>query len=400
MTSTMPKWEISEAEEGTGFAKANTEEIMEAQKLESVEILAARIAHDFNNSLAAILGNISLARMYGDPSDKSFERLAAAEREIMHAKELTQQLLKLSTDGTPIKETASIVGLLKDSTSLATRGTKTRCELSIPDDLWSVKINEGQINQGIYNIIINADQAMPRGGVVKMRSRNMVIGKENKLPLRNGRYVRLSIADQGIGIPADKLHNIFRPYFTTKQNGTGLGLATADIIVREHRGLICVESQVGVGTTFHIYLPASPEKAPIQKLRVERRPIAGTGRILVMDDEKYIRDIVGEILNEIGYEITTTIDGAEAVELYKEARDSGRPYDVVIVDLTVPGGMGGKETIQELRKIDPEVKAIICSGYTNDPMMVDFRKYGFKSAIAKPYKTIDLSVVLHEVLTK
>ena len=398
MTSAISKWEISKTGEGIGLAKTDMEEIMKAQKLESVEILAARIAHDFNNSLTAILANVSLARMYGDPSDKSLEKLVAAEREIMHAKRLTQQLLRLSTGGTPVDETASIMELLKDCASLATRGSKVKCELSIADDLWSVKISEDRVNQVLCNIIINADQAMPNGGVINIRAENMVIGKADRLSLKAGRYVRLSIEDQGIGIPADELHNIFRLYFTTKPKGTGLGLATSNIIVREHGGLICVESQVDIGTIFHIYLPASSAKAPAQKLRMGHKPIMGAGRILVMDDEKYIRDLASEILDQIGYEITTAVNGVEAVKLYQEARDSGQPYDVVIVDLTVPGGMGGKETIQELRRIDPEVKAIICSGYADDPIMTGFREYGFKSAIDKPYETIDLSVILHEIL--
>lgn len=371
------------------------EELIEAQRFESLDILAARVAHDFNNNLTAILGNVSLARMYNDP-DKSFEKLMAAEREIMHAKELAQQLLTFSRDGGPIKKTVYVRELLRDSATFASRGSNARCEFSIPYGLWPVEIDEGQIRQVIGNMIINADQAMPKGGIIRLRAENAVI--ENAPPLKDGKHIRISIEDQGIGVHEENLQNIFKLHFTTKQKGSGLGLATSKIIIEKHGGHIRVESRIGVGTIFHIYIPACPGRAVAKKPGTIKRLITGVGRILIMDDEKYIRDLASETLNRIGYEVTTAIDGAEAIELYQEARDSGQPYDVVVIDLTIPGGMGGRETIQKLRFIDPRAKAIVSSGYSSDPIMTNFGKYGFNGAIAKPYGATELSIVLHKVI--
>jgi PAS domain S-box-containing protein len=377
--------------------KRMEEELVKAQKLESVSILAGGIAHDFNNILTAILGNISLGKMYDDLEKKN-SRLADAERACMQAKNLTQQLLTFSRGGAPIKKVSSMVELLKASATLALRGSNVRCEFSVPNDLWPAEVDQGQMNQVMSNIIINADQAMPDGGMITMQGENSIIEAEHGLPLQPGSYVEISIADQGIGIPEDGLPRIFDPYFTTKQTGSGLGLAVAYSIIRKHNGHISVESQTGVGTTFHIYLPASPEAVLAVAEKEEEKPITGAGRILVMDDEKYVRDLAAEMLSSIGYKVTTAIDGSEAIEMYREARDSGRPYDAVIMDLTVPGGMGGKEAIQRLVEIDPEVKAIVSSGYSNDPIMAAFREYGFRGVIAKPYKTRELSQVMREVM--
>jgi len=371
------------------------DELMKAQRLESVDTIAARIAHDFNNNLTAILGNVSLARMYNDPV-KSSEKLMAAERKIMQTKELTRQLLTFSKESEFIKQIVHIGEMLEDSANFASRGSNVKCEFSIPDDLWSVEINEGQIRQVISNMIINADQAMPEGGVIKLRVENLTL--EGVLSLSDGEYIKISIEDQGIGISKENLHNIFRLYFTTKQEGSGLGLTTSYIIIQKHGGLIRAESQVGAGATFHIYLPAYSGEASAKKPGTEKSLVTGTGRILVMDDEKYIRDLASEMLNTIGYKVTTAIDGAEAIGMYQEARHSGLSYDAVVIDLTVPGGMGGKETIQKLKAMDPEAKAIISSGYSSVPIMTDFEKYGFKGAIAKPYEVTELSIVLHEVI--
>jgi PAS domain S-box-containing protein len=373
------------------------EELQKMERLESIGVLAGGIAHDFNNILTAILGNISLARMYTD-LDRIFERLAEAERASMQAQSLTQQLLTFSRGGAPIKKTVSIAELLRDSVSFALRGSNARCELSIPDDLWSVEVDEGQISQVISNIVINADHAMPRGGIIKVRAENVTIGAEDAIPLEDGEYVKIYIEDRGIGIPKENLDSIFDPYFTTKQKGSGLGLATSYSIIKNHEGHITVESELGAGTTFHIYLPASPEAVPTEKKEAEEKPIMGEGRILVMDDEKHVRDTVAAMLNSLGYKVTTSVDGAEAIELYKDAKESGQPYDAVIVDIVIPGGMGGRETIQRLMEIDPEVRVIVSSGYSDDPIMADFSRYGFKGAIAKPYKTKELSEVLHRVI--
>ena len=377
------------------------QELSRIEKLESIGTLAGGIAHDFNNVLTVILGNISLAMMYletGRAADKIIERLTEAERASMLAKDLTQQLLTFSRGGAPIKKIAFIAELLKDSVIFALRGSNVRCEFSMPDDLWPAEIDEGQINQVINNLIINADQAMASGGIVKVRAENMTVKAEHGLPVKDGEYVKISIEDRGIGIPEDDLPKIFDPYFTTKQKGSGLGLSTSYSIIKNHDGHITAESQVGVGTTFHIYLPASPEEILVVEKKVEGKPIMGEGRILVMDDEKHVRDLAAEMLSSIGYKVTTAIDGTEAIEMYKEAMESGNPFDAVIIDLTIPGGMGGKETIQKLIEVDPQVKAIVSSGYSNDPILANFGEYGFKGVVAKPYKTSELSAVLHRVI--
>jgi len=372
------------------------DELVRVQSLDAIGVLAGGIAHDFNNILTGILGNISLAKIYTEP-DRISERLTEADRACVKARELVQHLLTFSKGGAPIKKVASVARLLRGSVAFALSGSNVKCEFSISDDLWPAEIDEAQINQVMNNVIINADQAMPDGGKIEVSASNLNI-EENAPGLQPGPYIKLSIADQGIGISEEHMQKIFDLFFTTKKRGRGLGLATTYSIVKKHNGHIAVESRIGMGTTFHIYLPASPEESPVQKEEAEGRPIKGEGRILVMDDEKHIRDLAAEMLYSIGYRVTTTIDGNEALDLYKEAMDSGQSYDAVIIDLTIPGGMGGKETIRNLLKIDPEAKAIVSSGYSNDPIMADSREYGFKGVIAKPYKVKQLSKVLHEVI--
>ena len=240
---------------------------------------------------------------------------------------------------------------------------------------------------------------MPEGGIVKLYADNVIVRAEDSLPLEDGEYVRISIEDQGTGIPGNHLQRIFDPFFTTKQEGSGLGLATSYSVIKRHGGHIIVESQMGVGTTFQVYLPASPGAVLSEMMGDENEiPVTGSGKVLVMDDEKHVSDLAAEMLSSIGYKVTTTIEGAEAVEMYEQARDSGEPYDAVIIDLTVPGGMDGKETIEKLVNIDPEIKAAVSSGYSNDPIMADFRDYGFKGVIAKPYKVMELSAVLYGIM--
>jgi PAS domain S-box-containing protein len=373
------------------------EELLKAQKLESIGVLAGGIAHDFNNILTVILGNISLARMYTDPG-KISERLREAERASVQAKDLTQRLLTFSRGGAPIRKTASIAKLLKDSAGFALSGSNVRCEFSIPDDLWPVEVDEGQMRQVINNIVANAHQAMPDGGMVRVCAENVTVGAEDVLPLKDGQYVKISVEDQGVGIPEEHLQKIFDPFFTTKEKRSGLGLATSYSTIKDHDGHIAAESHVGIGTILYIYLPAYPERILVKEEKEEEELITGSGRILVMDDEAMIRETVSEMLDNIGYEVAAATDGAEAIDLYKEAKESGQPFEVVIVDLTVAGGMGGKEAVQKLMEIDPEVKAIVSSGYSDDAVMTDFRKYGFSGVIAKPYRIKELSEVLHRVM--
>ena len=377
--------------------KQMEEELLKIEKLESVGVLAGGIAHDLNNLLTGVVGNISLARMYEDLAEKD-GRLAEAEKASMRIKDLTQQLLTFSKGGAPILRTVTIGDLLSDSVTFALRGTNVRCEFFIPDDLWIVEIDEGQMNQVINNLAINAQQAMPEGGVVRISAGNIIIDATSSLSLAPGSYIKISIEDRGVGIPQEHLRRVFDPFFSTKQAGSGLGLATSFSIIQKHGGLITVESEVRVGTTFHIYLPTSSEKTPVVEEKDAGKPIIGEGNILVMDDEKHVRDTAGEMLSSLGYKATAAIDGAEALEIYKEAMESRNPFDAVIVDLTIPGGMGGSETIQRLLEIDPEVKAIVSSGYSNDPVLADFGEYGFKGVAAKPYKIRELSEILHKVI--
>ena len=380
--------------------KKMEEDILRAQKLESIGVLAGGIAHDFNNLLTAILGNVSLAKMLVSPKEeKVAQRLTAAENASLRARDLTQQLLTFSKGGAPVKKTISIGSLIRDSVSFALSGSNVICEFSIPDDLWAVDIDEGQISQVVHNLIINAEQAMPGGGTIQAHCRNTIVTGEDGLPLKNGNYVQISIKDQGEGISAKYLPNIFDPYFTTKEKGRGLGLAMVYSIVRNHGGHITVESQSGSGTTFTIYLPASSARIFLATPE-ERMLHAARGKILVMDDEDIIRESMREILSFAGYEVEFAKDGKEAIEAYVRSTEIGKPFDIVIMDLTIPGGMGGKEAIGRLKEISPEIKAIVSSGYSNDPVMANFKDYGFEAAVTKPYKVKDIVDTLYEVIKR
>jgi two-component system cell cycle sensor histidine kinase/response regulator CckA len=375
--------------------KRMEEELLRAQKLESVGMLAGGIAHDFNNILTAILGNVSMAKMQVRPEDDMFDLLTEAETASARAQTLTRQLLTFAKGGTPVRDTAPIKDILKEASSFVLRGSKSRCEFSIAEDLWPAEVDFGQISQVINNIVINADQAMPEGGIIQVAAENLIIDDGHGLPLKPGRYIRISIKDQGVGIAEKHLVKIFDPYFKTKHGGNGLGLTATYSIIKKHDGHITVESGLGVGTTFHIYLPASDKIVPEKE---EDRLITGHGRILVMDDEASLRKIVGRMLEKLGYESEFAKDGAEAIEMYKAAMEFGMPYDAVILDLTIPGGIGGKEAINKLLEIDPGIKAIVSSGYSDDPILANFQEYGFKGMMSKPFESLSLSKALHEVL--
>jgi two-component system cell cycle sensor histidine kinase/response regulator CckA len=377
--------------------KRAEEELLKIEKLESIGVLAGGIAHDFNNILTAFLGNIALAKMSAQPGDIISRRLEEAEKAVARAQHLTQQLLTFSRGGAPIKKTASVSELVIDSCEFAARGSNVRCEFSVPHDIYPVEVDEGQISQVIGNLVINAEHAMPRGGVIHVRVENLLVTEDDEIPLADGKYVRISVKDHGAGIPAKTLPKIFDPYFTTKLKGTGLGLATAYSIVKGHEGLIMVESEMKVGTTFHIYLPAS-QKPMTEEKDSDQKVVTGAGRILVMDDEEPIRDMAMAILSMLGYEVDAAKDGDEAFDLYRSAKDSGSPYTAVILDLTVPGAMGGRETLPRLIEIDPEVRAIVSSGYSNDPVMSNYKSYGFSGVVAKPYTPEELSQTLDRVI--
>lgn len=377
------------------------EELLKAQKLESIGILAGGIAHDFNNLLVGILGNISLAKLLQKLEPKVHQRLNEAEEAALQAKELTNQLLTFARGGAPIKKSISISKFLRDRACFAVRGSNVKCEFILPEGLWPVEVDEGQLTQVVNNLTINSKQAMPEGGTIKVYAQNIELNGEGHIPLRKGRYVKISFEDCGTGIPEENLQKIFDPYFTTKEKGRGLGLAVTRSIINRHGGHIDVESKIGAGTTFRIFLPASEHQVcdvSIDGGRPDRADIEG--RILIMDDEQLVRDVACEILQFLGYKVTLAKDGADAVELYRKAKESGRPFDAVILDLTVPGAMGGKEAIVRLKQLDPEVKGIVSSGYSDDPIMTDFRAYGFVGVIAKPYQMAELGEVLQKVVQK
>ena len=380
--------------------RALEEEFLRAQKLESVGLLAGGIAHDFNNILMAILGNLQLARQLGGASREEADvLLQEAENATLRAQHLTQQLLTFAKGGAPVKQAASLRDIVKETAAFALHGSAARCVYELPADLWPVEVDPGQISQVIQNIVINADQAMPGGGTITIRAENVEYTGVPALPLEPGAYVVLAITDTGAGIPEKHLDKIFDPYFTTKEKGRGLGLTSTFSIVRKHGGHIVAESALGHGTTFRVYLPAARERAAATP-QPPPRALAGTGRVLAMDDDVAICRVVTRVLESGGYSVQAAYDGAEAVALYAAALRDGRRFDAVLLDLTVPGGMGGKEAFEQLRALDPAVVAIVTSGYSNDPVMAEHARYGFAGVVAKPYRNEELLGVLHTALDK
>ncbi len=375
------------------------DQFLQAQKMEAVGTLAGGIAHDFNNILTAILGKIGLTVLNDrmDPRDKA--RLAQAEVACLRAQALSQQLLTFAKGGAPVKKLFSVPKLLTESIAFISVGSSVKSETTFPENLCPIEADPGQIGQVFQNLTINAIQAMPAGGKIKVRAENLTLGAESEFPLSAGRYIKISVQDQGMGIPAEYLPRIFDPYFTTKHKGSGLGLASVFAIINNHHGHIAVESKPGVGTTFTIYLPAV-ERQMTTPPEIDSELLVGKGKILVMDDEEMVRDLLEEMLDVLGYEAEFAIDGGEAVEMFVQAQASGQAFAAVILDLTVPGGMGGKETMARLREIDPRVKALVSSGYSNDTIMAEFQKYGFSGVIAKPYQVSELSKTLHDVIMK
>lgn len=375
-------------------------ELLKAAKLHSLGLLAGGIAHDFNNILTAILGNLSLGLLQveeGQVDGNLPARLRDAEKATLRARDLVQRLLTFAKGGAPVKRLASLQDIVEESAAFASSGSPSRCQFHLPPDLWHLEVDEGQISQVIQNLVINAVQAMPQGGNINLAAANVELPANSGLPLPPGRYVRLTVTDEGIGIPPDHLPHIFDPYFSTKQQGSGLGLSTVYAIVRNHEGHITVNSQLGHGTTFTIYLPASA-KHLTSRQRPAMELAFGQGPILVMDDEPMVRDVVARMLRRLGYEVTTAADGQEALASYQEAMATSRPFVGVILDLTVPGGMGGKETLERLRELDPAVVALVSSGYAEDAIMTHYQEYGFRGVIKKPYRLEELGRALHQVL--
>src|SRR5438067_1568431 len=374
-----------------------------AEALEQLGLLAGGIAHDFNNLLTAIIGNISLASLLLPPNNEMTGRLNDAKNASLRARDLAQQLLTFARGGAPIKKTASIGNLIQDTVSFSLRGSHSRSEFSLGADLWQAEIDAGQISQVIANLAVNADQAMPNGGTLHVSCENYrhsnTNGSSSVIDLPPGNYVRVSITDEGVGIPERYLKRIFDPYFTTKPKGNGLGLASTYSIIKNHQGLITVESEINVGSTFTIYLPAAARtSAAEEKQRSTTGPITGHGRVLVVDDEEAIRDLVEFTLSHLGYSVSTAGTALAGVELYRQKLEIGERFDLVILDLTLPGGMGGKEALKHLIEIDPDVNAIVSSGYATDATMSRYQDFGFRGVIAKPYEASELGRIVHDAI--
>ena len=382
--------------------KMKTEaELQRASKLESIGVLAGGIAHDFNNILTVILGNISLARMLDSNGGTSADTLLEAEKASLRARELTQRLLTFAQGGAPIKKPVDLPALVRECVARALQGTEIIPDFFIADTLLPVEADESQISQVVQNLVSYARASMSKAPRLDIHVLNQEIASDPLLLLKPGNYLRISIRDYGAGIQPENLTKIFDPYFGGKKQGSGLELATAYSIVRKHDGQIRVESISGEGTVFHIYLPAARDTAapPRTAERRQRQISFEPRRVLVMDDELPIRKLAVQLLQRIGCSAVTAADGVEAVELYTKARRDGEPFHAVIMDLTVPNGMGGKETIPQLKAIDPDVLAIVSSGYSNDPVMANYRNYGFAGVVPKPYNTEDLAAALDDLFS-
>lgn len=376
------------------------QELTQAQKLESVGILAGGIAHDFNNILTGVIGNISFAKLEIPKEDPAYEPICEAEKSAFRARLLTQQLLTFAKGGAPVRRTSSVAQLLKDATIFVLSGSRTTCMFDVEEELWPADIDVGQISQVVENLVINASQAMPQGGTICLTARNMIMddAKRERYPkLGDGRYIEVTLKDEGHGISPEDLSRVFDPYFTTKKGGSGLGLATSYSIVKKHGGLMMAESELGQGSTFTLVMPASDRPLP-EEPEMGEAPVPGKGRILVMDDEAVIRNILEAALSKLGYTSVSVGDGQAALDAYQKAMRDEDPFDAVILDITVPGGMGGEEAIGLLKGMDPDVKGIVSSGYATGGAMSMPELLGFRGVIAKPYSIQQLSLVLHNVL--
>ena len=391
-----PMYFIPLIDDITSLHKAE-EEMLRLSRLESLSVLAGGVAHDFNNLLTAIMGNLSLVQADSELAAKTRIRLTAAENASLRARDLTQQLLTFSRGGAPERKPTCLNGIIREAAEFTIHGSKVRCDLRLPDDLWAVNADDSQISQVISNLVINAVHAMPEGGVVEIAASNEVVTVESNPSLNPGRYVLFWVKDSGVGISPDHLAKIYDPYFTTKKKGSGLGLATSYSVVRHHDGLIEAESAPGKGTTFKVYLPALPDSV-IPATNTDDAVIYGKGRILLMDDEQMVRNIGSAMLESLGYEVESFPEGGVAVEAYKKAMEVGRPFAAVILDLTIPAGMGGIETMEKLRALDPLVHSVVSSGYSADMVLGDYRSRGFNEILPKPYRLKDMAAVLARLL--
>jgi PAS domain S-box-containing protein len=399
------KWEGSDAIlallTDITILKKMENEICKADKLDAVGILAGGIAHDFNNYLAIILANVNLAKLYCTDNNisKTLVKLENLEKATLRAKNLSGQLFTFARGGSPVKEKVFPGPLLADNIQLALSGSPVHPDIQLDKNLFQVEVDTGQFSQVLQNIIINAVQAMPEGGNLQVQAKNVKLsatGEKSSMPLPPGPYVKITITDEGIGIPEKYLQKIFDPFFTTKNKGRGLGLATSYSIIKKHSGHIDVESAMGAGTVFAIHLPAVEEIAAPQPADIDLLP--GTGKILVMDDEEDLLQVLEDSLSTLGYDVTLSRDGRQAIKLYARALEQNQPFDLVILDLTIPGGLGGKQTIKKLRALDPAVKAVVVSGYSDDPVLARYHDFGFKGMVEKPFTIAELSQIVGKAI--
>jgi len=394
--------DITERRQAEEKRRKIEEQLHQAQRLESVGTLAGGIAHDFNNLLQGIFGYIAMARLELDKTGKAYAMLEIAEEALTKSVNLTTQLLTFAKGGKPVKKLIKLRPLIENSVNLALSGSSVDCVMDIADDLWLVEADERQITQVIQNLVMNAMEAMPTGGTVTISAVNEVIPKvmNPSLPA-GGCFVRIAIQDSGIGIPKERLSRIFDPYFTTKQRGSGLGLASSYSIVNNHEGIIEATSEVNKGSAFVIYLPGAKSSVAEEVAKAASSATCVPVRrvkVLVMDDEEMVRSVAKDMLIALGHEVECTADGNEAIEAFKAAREAGRPFDITILDLTVKRGMGGEETVRKLKEIDPAAKVIVSSGYSDDPVISDYRSYGFAAFLNKPYSTRELGDTLQSLI--
>ena len=366
--------------------KALEAQFEQAQKMESLGTLAGGIAHDFNNYLSGLFGYIDLARNHAQ-SPRVLDYLNRAIRSADRAKGLARQLLTFSKGGAPIKKVRALSPFLEETTEFALSGGTASCDFDLPENLWTCNYDKTQIGQVIDNIVINAQHAMPSGGNIHVAAQNIEIGKKEKTTLKAGQYVRISISDTGTGISPKNMKRIFDPFFSTKQAGSGLGLTTAYSIVKRHGGIIDVKSETGTGSVFHILLPATGETILKSETTV-RQAYCSSGKILVMDDEDGIREMLEEMLEQMGFSCVLTPEGQTALDTFKTAQAGGDPFRAVILDLTIPGGMGGKRVVRQIRELDRDIPVFIASGYSEDKAIAEPAAFGFTASVEKPF-TID-----------
>ncbi len=347
----------------------------------------------------AILGNLSLSQLDPDLKKATRDHLDKAAKASLRAKGLTQQLLTFAKGGAPLKETTSLAEVVMDSADFVLSGQSVSCRFDIPEDLWLVDIDKGQISQVVQNLVLNAGQAMPEGGVVEIACRNLATlpGEASR---ENDRFVLMTIRDHGAGIPAEVADKIFDPFFSTKSGGSGLGLPIINSIIAKHGGKITFDTTPGNGTTFSVFLPASEIEADAATLtEADSCPLPGAKTILVMDDEQMIREVAKAMLTHLGHEVLLTKDGEEAISLYQERMAAGLKPDLVFMDLTIPGAMGGQEAVRELLRLDPAAKVVVASGYSNDPVLAEYSKHGFLAAITKPFQLHEIARIISSLFS-